>query len=234
MPNPITADVTLGPADKALLAAEQEIADLRRKEAALQAAGDHEELSNKAFALDAYIAKLAPDSLIGAAVKLRRLADPEVGLEAGDNDDDVGSVRQILAIVERSIAPGSTCNVGALRERVSPIIAEFDVPLPEGDAALDEAVRGLHEMNKFRAALFPEFEITMEIEEAEICRHFEPLDARFHRVLIETEPQTLAGAATMRRYALDDGNALLASPGDDLVANVLALIERIAKEGGAA
>jgi hypothetical protein len=59
-------------------------------------------LSNKLFALDTYIAATAPDSLMGEAVKLRRLADDDVGLAAdkGSDHEDVKSVRQILAMVE--------------------------------------------------------------------------------------------------------------------------------------
>ena len=91
----------LGQADAALIAAEQQIAALRQAQAALRAAGDHgdhDELSTPLFALVTRIAKTAPDSLIGAAVKLRMLADENIGIEAGSNGDgDVESVRQILA-----------------------------------------------------------------------------------------------------------------------------------------
>lgn len=96
----------LGPADEALIAAEQEIAELRRKGDALSAAGDrgdHDEIWNRVSALHTYIAETAPDSIIGAAVKLRRLADERAGLEAGQGTGDVESVRQILATVERSV-----------------------------------------------------------------------------------------------------------------------------------
>jgi hypothetical protein len=124
-------------------------------------------------------------------------------------------------------------DVAALRERVAAVIAEFDVPLPKGDAALSEAARRLDEMSARFHALFHEFEITMEIEEEEISRHREPLDSRFHDLLMETEPQSLAGAATLLRYIIDSKNALVVTPADGLVANVLALVERIAAKGGA-
>ena len=61
---------SLGPADAALVAAEQEIADLREKGNAFVASGDtsdHDEIWDRVFALDTYIAKLAPDSMTGAA-----------------------------------------------------------------------------------------------------------------------------------------------------------------------
>ena len=39
-------------------------------------------------------------TMAGAAVKLRLLADPEVGMEAGERDDDYVSLRQVLACCE--------------------------------------------------------------------------------------------------------------------------------------
>jgi len=94
--------------DAGLIAAEQEIAALRKKQADLRAAGDdgdHDEIGDRAMALETWIAQTAPDTMIGAAVKLRRLAD-ESGLEAGAGHGDVESVRQVLAVVERELASG--------------------------------------------------------------------------------------------------------------------------------
>jgi hypothetical protein len=122
-------------------------------------------------------------------------------------------------------------DIVAFRGRVAAIIAEFDVPLPEGDAALDEAVRRLDEMGARFSALHREFEITVEIEEEEINGYREPLDSRFHDLLIETEPRTLAGAVTLLHYLADDKNALLVTPSDELVANALVPIERAAEMG---
>ena len=108
---PTNTTTPLGSADEALIAAEQQIAALRRAQAALRAAGDdgdHNELSTPLFALVTRIAKTAPDSLIGAAVKLRILADEGTGIdEASSGEGDVESLRQILAAVERSIASGA-------------------------------------------------------------------------------------------------------------------------------
>lgn len=42
----------------------------------------------------------APASLHDCAVKLRFLADPEVGIVVGERDDDVTALRQVLAFVE--------------------------------------------------------------------------------------------------------------------------------------
>jgi hypothetical protein len=42
----------------------------------------------------------APTTFAGCAVKLRFLTDDEVGIGAGDRDDDVPSLRQVLTFVE--------------------------------------------------------------------------------------------------------------------------------------
>jgi hypothetical protein len=44
----------------------------------------------------------APATLAGCVAKLRFLCDPEIGMEAGDREDDVPSLRQILAFLETS------------------------------------------------------------------------------------------------------------------------------------
>jgi hypothetical protein len=137
-----TTATTTTPADQALLAAEQEIAALRQKDRDLAEAGDHDdhpEISNRVFALEAYIAETAPDSLIGAAVKLRRLADPEIGLAAGPSLDDAGSVQQILATVgddTRALALFHDW-LAASRETDSLVDYSDDSGKAEYDAALD-------------------------------------------------------------------------------------------------
>jgi len=45
-----------------------------------------------------------PTTLAGVAVKLRLLADPDIGMECGEREDDFCSLRQALEFVERSIA----------------------------------------------------------------------------------------------------------------------------------
>jgi hypothetical protein len=87
--------------DEALLAAEQQLTELRRKEAERDAAGDHsdhDETTNAIAKLETLICKTAPDSLIGAAVKLRQLVDDLEAESVGEGEE---SVRQILAVVER-------------------------------------------------------------------------------------------------------------------------------------
>jgi hypothetical protein len=46
----------------------------------------------------------APATLAGVLVKLRFLADPDIGMEAGDRDDDYSSLRQILSFLEQGAA----------------------------------------------------------------------------------------------------------------------------------
>jgi hypothetical protein len=51
-----------------------------------------------------WIRKTAPESLVGAAVKLRTLLHPELGMEFTFHpDDDPNALLQVLAIVEREL-----------------------------------------------------------------------------------------------------------------------------------
>lgn len=47
-----------------------------------------------------FIGAMPPQTLAGCAVKLRRLADEETGLEAADREDGAPSLRQVLAFIE--------------------------------------------------------------------------------------------------------------------------------------
>jgi hypothetical protein len=88
--------------DAWLVTAEREIATLRTRSDELSATGDfgdHPEIWNRIFQLDDEIARTPVSTLAGAAVKLRRLADPKIGLEAGQGEDDP----EVLAVVERMI-----------------------------------------------------------------------------------------------------------------------------------
>src|SRR4051812_30038816 len=53
-----------------------------------------------------FINNAKPASLLDCIIKLRVLADPIIGMEAGDRDDDVVSVRQVLAFLEGTIGGG--------------------------------------------------------------------------------------------------------------------------------
>ena len=48
----------------------------------------------------------APASLVGALVKLRLVADPDIGIENGYRADggDFIAIRQVLALIERQVA----------------------------------------------------------------------------------------------------------------------------------
>jgi hypothetical protein len=51
--------------------------------------------------LEEFIEETPPRSLVGAAVKLRALCDKDVGLAAGESEDQLGSLDQVLKFVER-------------------------------------------------------------------------------------------------------------------------------------
>lgn len=68
--------------------------------------GTGERLIDDACATYHWIRKTAPESLVGAAVKLRTLLDQEIGMEfAFHPDDDPNALRQVLAVVERELGP---------------------------------------------------------------------------------------------------------------------------------
>lgn len=89
--------------DAALVQAEKDLAAAwRRALAAPQPKGEiPRDLADVAFKIDAGIAKTKCLTLVGAAVKLRRVLDPETGMQAGDNERDLPSLRHVLAVVER-------------------------------------------------------------------------------------------------------------------------------------
>jgi hypothetical protein len=97
------------PLAKSLAAAEAEIAELRSRSNQLRAAGDKSdqpEIWDRVFALDEWIATTAPTAFAEVAVKLRRLADPKLGIETGASEEDPVSVRQVLAFIEAALGEG--------------------------------------------------------------------------------------------------------------------------------
>jgi hypothetical protein len=66
--------------------------------------------------------------------------------------------------------------------------------------------------------------ITMEVEDAEILPHREPLIDRVHAAIRNTRPKTLAGAAIVLRHLIEEG--LIVDPGSNGAEAVAALIER--------
>lgn len=90
--------------DAGFLAAERELAELRQQREDFSARHHHvdppEESWDRSTALEAQIATSPPVSFVTVAVKLRRLLDPEVGMQAGPCDTDLPSLRQILDFLE--------------------------------------------------------------------------------------------------------------------------------------
>jgi hypothetical protein len=84
-------------ADAALIRAEAEIAACLREADALGDAG--EAFAIRADHLDRLIATVPARTLAGAAVKLRRLLDPETGIIVGRNDLDIVALAQVLALL---------------------------------------------------------------------------------------------------------------------------------------
>jgi hypothetical protein len=106
--------------DADFLAAEREIAEFRAEREALSpsiiTAADEERLdkplSKRMWALYDQITVSPPVSLVSAAIKLRLLTDPELGLELNEGINDVASLRQVLGLVER-IAGGDDTDGGS-------------------------------------------------------------------------------------------------------------------------
>jgi hypothetical protein len=62
----------------------------------------HEIIWDRIWKLDNVIARAEPRGIQSVAVKLRRLLDPEMGMEKCDKESDFPSLRQMLAFVERA------------------------------------------------------------------------------------------------------------------------------------
>jgi hypothetical protein len=98
--------------DAVLLQAERELDVLASKSAALLLIENPPEVDSDGYPvgwqglrdqiteLDEMIAITPASTLAGAAVKLRRLLDPEVGIAGGNKDTDEPCLRQILATIE--------------------------------------------------------------------------------------------------------------------------------------
>jgi hypothetical protein len=83
-------------ADMDLIAAEAEIAALLERADHLPDGGAP---AIKADQLDRFIALTRPATLLGAAVKLRRLLDAETGIAFGTTPLDVDALRQVLDLL---------------------------------------------------------------------------------------------------------------------------------------
>ena len=107
---PASADVAASPLtdDAAFLAAEQNLAELRRQiNAASERVSSVEEeealvgpLEKRMWEFYRVILLSPPVSTKSACIKLRLLADPGIGIETGAGTEDVEAVRQVLAFLE--------------------------------------------------------------------------------------------------------------------------------------
>jgi hypothetical protein len=96
--------------DASFLAAEQSLAELRQQIAAAadKVASIAEEkalvkpLDDKMWGLYGAILSSPPVSIASAIIKLRLLADPNIGIENGGQPEDAEAVRQVLAFLEMS------------------------------------------------------------------------------------------------------------------------------------
>ena len=96
--------------DAGFLAAEQSLAELRQQIAAAadKVASIAEEkalvkpLDDKMWGLYDAILSSPPVSIASAIIKLRLLADPDIGIENGGQPQDAEAVRQVLAFLETS------------------------------------------------------------------------------------------------------------------------------------
>jgi hypothetical protein len=86
--------------DTELIEALQRWEELHRKWEDDPSDDEGERLSAEQSRLMEFINNAQPASLLGCIIKLRVLADPIIGMEVGDRDDDVVSVRQVLAFLE--------------------------------------------------------------------------------------------------------------------------------------
>jgi len=111
-----------GTSDEKLIEAETEILALRSQSAAFRAAGDrsaHPEISDRVFGLDNLVAGMPAQTLAGAAVKLRRLADPESGIEDGMAEGNPRSIRHVLDVVVRLLGGEDGKKFRAAEEQVA-------------------------------------------------------------------------------------------------------------------
>jgi hypothetical protein len=99
--------------DADCLAAEREIAEVRAAADKLRPAKNLADenrrikpLTDRMWAFYDLIVSSPPVSLASAAVKLRLLCDPDIGLDAGGNEEDVEAVRQVFGLVERVVGDG--------------------------------------------------------------------------------------------------------------------------------
>jgi hypothetical protein len=106
--------------DASFLAAEQSLAELRQQIAAAadKVASIAEEkafvkpLDDKMWEFYDAIMSSPPVSIASAIIKLRLLADPNIGIENGGQPEDAEAVRQVLAFLETQAGAGLPMAIG--------------------------------------------------------------------------------------------------------------------------
>ena len=91
-------------ADAALLAAERQFFEAKadaRKVSGIVYDEDYIAVLSRAWDARDQMGKTPAVSAAGAAAKLRVLLDPELGIETGDNENDLPFLRDVLTVLER-------------------------------------------------------------------------------------------------------------------------------------
>jgi hypothetical protein len=90
---------TSGDAD--LILAEMEIASIFDRLPSMPEGDAADNLAVRADKLDRFIATTAPTTLVGAAVKIRRMLDPDTGIAIGRSELDIVSLAQVMTLLHR-------------------------------------------------------------------------------------------------------------------------------------
>jgi len=128
-------------------------------------------------------------------------------------------------------AAKATCDEEELTRRVAALAAEFrDLPrLPPGDAGLIEAERRCGEMNRRRAALYQECEITPALEARLVLPELDPLTDELWDFIHEEDPEGLPGVVVKLHQVGE-----FPSDAFDVIDRCVAVIEReLARAAGA-
>jgi hypothetical protein len=95
------------PDDAELIHAGQRLEELHRRLRDQPDDDEADRIADEQGKVMVFVNNAEPAPLLGCIIKLRVLADPDVGMEAGDRPDDVDSVRQVLAFLEGMAGSGS-------------------------------------------------------------------------------------------------------------------------------
>ena len=190
------------------------------------------ESAHAALALVEFAGVLAADRLTSEVLR-----DPLPGAEMDAGDQAValaaaaewlnrGALREQGVIRDEPTKPAmSEAETEELRARAAALVAEYEAPLPEGDAGLIAAERRLIELKPRREALR---DITDEIQE-EISDPVFNAMCDLDKRIATTPASTLAGAAVKLRRRLDPDFGMEGGDSDldiPCLHQILAVIER--------